>query len=227
MSQAVLVSKSERAYDWIKRRINTQEFTPGYRLVLGSIAKDLDMSVVPVREAIRQLEAEGIVTYEHNVGARVSMVNVSQYRDSMQTLSFIEAAATALAAPHVTISNVRAAKDINKKMASELEHLNPGAFTTLNREFHFMLFQHCPNARLLKLVKAEWSRLGYLRNSTFAFVPERARASVREHDHIINLVENAAPLGEIEMAVRQHSSTTLTAFMSHEYPDEAAGLINF
>ncbi|MFK5088442.1 GntR family transcriptional regulator, partial [Klebsiella pneumoniae] len=78
-------SKSQQAYHWIKERIAAQEFTPGYRLVLGTIAGDLDMSVVPVREAIRQLEAEGLVTFERNVGARVSMVDDSQYRFSMQS----------------------------------------------------------------------------------------------------------------------------------------------
>ena len=45
-------------------------YGPGYRLVLGTIAKDLGISVVPVREAIRRLEAEGLVTFERNVGAR-------------------------------------------------------------------------------------------------------------------------------------------------------------
>ncbi len=70
MTAATSLSKSQQAYHWIKERITRQEFTPGYRLVLGSIAGDLDMSVVPVREAIRQLEAEGLVMFERNVGAR-------------------------------------------------------------------------------------------------------------------------------------------------------------
>ena len=68
-------SKSERAYAWLGERIASREFGPGYRLVLGDIARELDMSVVPVREAIRRLEAEGLVTFERNEGARVSMVN--------------------------------------------------------------------------------------------------------------------------------------------------------
>lgn len=218
------MSKSARAYDWIKLRINQQEYTPGYRLVLATIGRELDMSVVPVREAIRQLEAEGLVTYEHNVGARVSMIDVSQYRDSMQTLSFVEAAATALSAPHMTADNLREARAINAEMVSELEHLNPAAFTKLNRMFHFTLFQHCPNERLLDVVKAEWSRLAYLRSSTFAFVPERAQVSVQEHANIIHLIENAAPLDEIEMTLRRHSGNTLNVFMHHEYPSEAADL---
>ena len=52
---------------------------PGYRLVLGSIAKDLGFSVVPVREAIRRLEAEGLVKFERNVGATVAGIDPTEY----------------------------------------------------------------------------------------------------------------------------------------------------
>ena len=57
MSDTLIGSKSQVAYDWIRERIARHEFSPGYRLVLGSIADELQMSVVPVREAIRRLEA--------------------------------------------------------------------------------------------------------------------------------------------------------------------------
>lgn len=222
MTRNVALSKSKQAYGWIRQRIADREFTPGHRLVLGAIAAELNVSVVPVREAIRQLEAEGLVTYEHNVGARVRMVDVSQYRESMQALSFLEGAATALSARSITIDNLRQARAINERMAAQLDHLDPHIFTKLNKAFHSALFQHCPNARLLDLVKAEWSRLGALRDSTFSFIPERARESVREHENIVALIENAAPLDAIEAAARQHRSTTLETFLAHEYPDDAA-----
>ena len=50
------LSKSQQAYRWIRQRIDDGRFVPGYRLVLGAIAKELDVSVVPVREAIVALE---------------------------------------------------------------------------------------------------------------------------------------------------------------------------
>ena len=74
-TQTISKSKAETAYAWIRERIRTREYEPGYRLVLSTIAEALEVSVVPVREAIRQLEAEGLVTYERNVGARVSTYN--------------------------------------------------------------------------------------------------------------------------------------------------------
>lgn len=221
------LSKSQQAYRWIKERIAGQEFTPGYRLVLGTIAGELDMSVVPVREAIRQLEAEGLVTFERNVGARVSMVDDSQYRFSMQALSILEGAATALSARRLTADDLRSARRINELMIETLEHFDPRAFTALNQEFHAALYEKCANPRMLELVRTEWARLGHLRDSTFSFVPGRAQESVREHENIIQLIENSAPLGEIEKAARRHRSATLDAYMIHEHPDEALGLPAF
>lgn len=224
---ATSISKSQRAYAWIKERITGQEFTPGYRLVLGSIATDLDMSVVPVREAIRQLEAEGLITFERNVGARVAMVDDSQYRYSMQALSILEGSATALAARRLTADDLRAARAVNARMIDTLDHFDPRAFTTLNQEFHALLFAPCANPRVLELVHAEWARLGHLRDSTFSFVPGRAQESVREHENIVALIERGAPLGEIEKTARRHRSATLDAYMIHEHPDETLGLPDF
>jgi len=154
------LSKSQQAYQWIKARIADHEFTPGYRLVLGTIANELDMSVVPVREAIRQLEAEGLVTFERNVGAHVSMVDDSQYRSSMQALSILEGAATALSARRLTPDDVRAAREINQRMIARLEDFDPRAFTALNQQFHAALFAKCANPRMLELVEGEWGVWG-------------------------------------------------------------------
>ncbi|WP_130178047.1 GntR family transcriptional regulator [Cryobacterium sp. SO1] len=217
-------SKSQVAYHWIKKRITGHVYTPGYRLVLGTIAGELDMSVVPVREAIRQLEAEGLVQFSHNVGARVAMVDDSQYRDSMEALSILEGSATALAARALTPDDLRAAQAINAQMIETLDHFDPSAFTALNQQFHAALIGPCPNPRLHELVNAEWARLGRLRDSTFSYVPGRARESVREHENIMALISQSAPLDDIERAARQHHSATLDAYLQHEHPDEASRL---
>ncbi|TWP36605.1 GntR family transcriptional regulator [Leekyejoonella antrihumi] len=211
-------SKSQVAYHVIKERIARNEYSPGYRLVLGRIAGELQMSVVPVREAIRRLEAETLVTYEPNVGAHVSMVDDTQYRHSMQTLGILEGAATALSAQLMTPEDVRAARQVNTQMTQGLEHFDPHAFTAQNQQFHSMLFTHCPNPRLLDLVTAEWGRLGNLRDSTFSFVPGRARGSVQEHETILRLIEDRAPVAEVEAAAREHRAATLAAFLAVEHP---------
>jgi DNA-binding GntR family transcriptional regulator len=209
-------SKAQLAYGFIKSRISDGTFTPGYRLVLGQIAKDLAVSVVPVREAIRLLESEGLVTFEHNVGAQVAMHDETEYLYTMQTLSLVEGAATAMSAPHITTADIARARAINAQMIQCLEHFEPHRFTQLNLEFHSVLFENCPNPHILDLVHRGWGRLTVLRDSTFSFVPGRAHASVVEHEEILVLIEQGAAALDIELAARAHRTRTLDAFLDYQ-----------
>lgn len=210
---ATTSSKSELAYTYLRDRIAHRELSPGYRLVLQSIADELAMSVVPVREAIRRLEAEGLVTYERNVGARVAMVDEHGYVDAMQALGIVEGAATGLSAPDVSAENLKRASEVNDQLRALLDHFDPHAFTALNRQFHSVLFESCPNQLLLDMVHRGWAQLSGLRDSTFAFVPGRARDSVAEHVHILDLIANRADPLEIEIAARNHRWATMQAFL--------------
>jgi len=211
-----LESKSQRAYRFIRERIDDGRYVPGYRLVLGQIAKELDVSVVPVREAIRRLEAEGLVTFERNVGAQVALIKETEYLHTMQTLSIVEGAATALSAPYLTPAQLDRARDVNERMRRTLDDFDPHRFTELNLEFHSVLFEECPNPHILDLVHRGWNRMRMLRDSSFSFVPGRARESVAEHDRLVDLIEaGAAPL-EIELVARRHRTATLDAMLAYQ-----------
>ncbi|MEV7552038.1 GntR family transcriptional regulator [Amycolatopsis sp. NPDC089917] len=206
-------SKSELAYEWLRERIARHEYGPGYRLVLAEIAGALDMSVVPVREAIRRLEAERLVTFERNVGARVAMVDQNEYVHAMQTLGVVEGVATALSAPGLSEEDVAKARQVNERMIALLDHFDAHEFTALNQRFHSLLFECCPNPQILDLVHQGWTRLSGLRDSTFAFVPDRAHQSVEEHEQILRLISEKADPLDIEFAARNHRWATMQAFL--------------
>lgn len=216
MTSTTAPSKSQQAYAYLKERIAGGTYTPGYRLVLGQIATELGISVVPVREAIRRLEAEGLVTYELNVGAQVAMFHETEYLFTMQTLSVVESAATALALPHLAADDLARAKAINDQMVESLDDFDPIRFSSLNHDFHAALFEKCPNPHLLDLVHRGWDRLRHLLGSTFSFVPGRARESVAEHAALIELIESGADAHEIERAARRHRDATLEAFLARQ-----------
>lgn len=221
LSDAPAGSKSQQAYDAVKARIVEGTYTPGYRLVLGSIAKDLGFSVVPVREAIRRLEAEGLVKFERNVGATVAGIDPTEYLYTMQTLSIVEGAATALSAPLVDAAAIARARAVNEDMRECLQHFDPVRFTRLNQDFHSILFERCPNPHILDLVHRGWNRLAALRSSTFRFVPGRARESVEEHEGLLQLIESGADADSIEKAARLHRSATLDAYLAQTTPQPA------
>lgn len=209
------LSKSQEAYELIRSRIASQEFEAGHRLVLAQLASALGMSVVPVREAIRRLEAEGIVVYEKNVGARVALISHEHYRQTMQALGIVEGAATALAAPHISRKQIAEARDLNTRISGALERFDAAEYAQLNHEFHALLYRDCPNHYLTDMVKEGWAKLGMVRDPSGVFTLERARASVTEHERILHLIEMQAPPAEIEEWVRNHRLATWESVLSH------------
>ena len=207
-------SKSQQAYRFIRTRIDDGRYVPGYRLVLGAIARELDVSVVPVREAIRLLEAEGLVTFERNVGAQVALIKETEYLHTMETLALVEGAATALSAPFISPDHLARARAINERMRRTLDDFEPSRFTELNLEFHAVLFEECPNPHILDLVHRGWNRMKVLRDSSFGFVPGRARDSVEEHERLLALIEAGADALQIELAARHHRTATLDAVLA-------------
>lgn len=201
-------NKAQRVYRTIRDRVVSGEYSPGYRLVLSRLAQEFDVSPVPVREAVRRLEAQGLVDHTRNVGFEVTGVDPARYSEAMETLAILEGAATALSAPHLDTETLARARAVNERMRGIEGALEPVRFTELNLDFHTLLSSACPNAHLLEMLAAEWINLRRVRRSSFTYVPDRSSASVREHDEIIALVENGAPADEIERLVRVHTLRT-------------------
>jgi DNA-binding GntR family transcriptional regulator len=210
----VATSKSQRAYDAIRERILDSTYVPGYRLVLSTLANELDCSVVPVREAIRRLEAEGMVRFERNVGATVASVDTMLYLNTMQTLAILEGSATALAAPSITTASLNRARRTNEQMRELLKAFDAKEFTRLNTQFHAALYESCPNTHLLDLVHRGWTRMNAIRVSSFTTIPARASESVREHDALLAAIAAGESAPEIEMQSRAHRMRTLNAYLT-------------
>ncbi|OMH28329.1 GntR family transcriptional regulator [Tersicoccus phoenicis] len=208
-------SKSETAYRYVLERIRSGSYGPGYRLVLSRLADELNMSVVPVREAIRRLESERLITFERNVGATVTGIDPTEYLYTMQTLALVEGYATALCAPLLAPADLARARDVNGQMRVRLADFDPRTFTELNLAFHAILFENCPNPHVLDLVQRGWNRLGALRSSTFAYVPGRAARSVAEHDALLDALAAGDDVVEIERLARRHRLATLEAYLAH------------
>jgi len=202
-------SKVDRAYDMIRSRILNGSYAPGKRLILGTLGTELGVSSVPVREAVRRLEAESLVSFTRNVGAAVRALDLDEYRWALQTLAITEGAATGLAASLLTPDALAEARDLNDRMRTGLENFDPELHSDLNQRFHQVLSAPCPNPELVELVQHGWTRMSTLRSSVFAFIPDRASDSVIEHDEILAAIENSAPAERIESLTRQHRLTTL------------------
>ena len=205
-------NKHEQAYTVLRERIVNGVYVPGYRLVIDALARELGVSAVPIREAIRRLEAEGWVAYRPNTGAQVASIDVHQYEAEIATLAVLEGYATALAAPHLSDEDLTHVRAINARMQQALSAADILAFTQLNKEFHFFLYDRCPNEYVIDLLRQTWERLEVRSHTDFNYIPQRGWTSIEEHTHLLDLIEQHAPTSEIEQMVREHKLHTLEAY---------------
>jgi DNA-binding GntR family transcriptional regulator len=217
-------SKADISYALLKERIIDGTYGPGYRVVIDQLARETGISPSPLREAIRRLEAEGWLEFVPKVGARVTTFDTGAYGQTMQVLARLEGYATALAMPNMTGETLEAAREANRKMSQALDAFDPARFTKLNREFHFILYESCGDAHLYGLIASEWGRLDMIRRAGAAFshAPGRARASVVEHEALLNLLTaDGRTFEAVEAAARQHKLNTLQAVYAHQASDRA------
>ncbi len=219
-------SKVDRAHQVIRGRILDRTYTPGYRLVLGTLARELGVSTVPVREAVRRLEAEHLVDFTLHVGATVRGLDPVEYRWALETLAVVEAAATGASAPLLDDAAIARAHALNERMRAGLHDLDPLLYSDLNQQLHRTLASACPNSHLLDLVDRGWARLATLRSSVFSFVPERAAPSVKEHDALIDLIASGADAQDVEFAAREHRRRTLAAVLETQGAPETEAVRN-
>ncbi|MBE3589324.1 MAG: GntR family transcriptional regulator [Firmicutes bacterium] len=209
-------SKQELAYSILRQRILDGTYGPGYRLIIDALAKELGTSPIPVREAVRRLEAEGLVEYQPFSGARVALPDETAYRDAFSTLAVLEGYATAMAAPHVTEADREELRGLNREMRAAIAALDVLTYSRLNRAFHALIRARCPNAYLREAIDHLMRQLDAMRRTVFAFVPNRSAESLEEHEELLELLAGGAPPEAVEAFAREHKMRTLRAFEAWE-----------
>lgn len=210
------MNKQERCYAIIRKRILDGTYGPGYRLVIDALARELGVSALPVREAIRRLEAEGWVVYRRNAGAQVAPLDPHQWEEAMGVLALLEGHATALAAARLQEEDFQELQRLNEAMAQALAAVDVLTFSVLNRQFHCTIYRRCPNGLLVEMLRSTWDRLDSLRRTVFHYIPHRGWDSLAEHARLIEMLRTGAPAAEIEQVAREHKLRTVEAYRASQ-----------
>lgn len=217
------MSKQERVYHVIRERILDGAYGPGYRLVIDRVAEELEVSALPVREAVRRLEAEGLVVFRANAGAQVTPADPALYEENMTVLALLEGYATARAVELHGDSLIEQLEAETDTMAQCMEHLDVLGFSRANQRFHAVFYAACDNPPLIELLESTGRRLDAIRRTVFTHIPYRGTDSIADHRALIELVRRHASSGEIEAAARAHKLATVEAFrqwLDHTHQSE-------
>ena len=184
--------RSMAARDWVFQVIRTAivrgELPGDMPLRQDEISTALSVSHIPVREAFRQLEAQGLVRIYPNRGAVVTKLSCKELSDVMDTRILLEVGALRLALPHITEEELARARELLELFSKEKDPIK-GA--ELNLKLHFSLYDPCDNQTLLSLIDQMHANVD--RYITPFFGKEEVSAelyTVDEHSQIISACES-------------------------------------
>src|SRR3954468_4222476 len=136
------------AYEALRNRILTGELAPGAPLIQANLAKDLGVSMTPVREALRDLATEGLVTLLAHKGAAVTSLDLADAKEIQKIRLKLEPDATRLAVEHVMPEVLNRAEELYTDMSETSDH----RWGTRNREFHKVLLSPAPAPRMVGIL---------------------------------------------------------------------------
>jgi DNA-binding GntR family transcriptional regulator len=206
-------SKHALVYRTIRERIIDGRYGPGARLVFSNLARDLDVSAVPVREAIRRLEAEGLVTFEHNIGARVSMLDDEAWEQLVEMLALLDGYAVARAYPRIPAEAIEQAQETNAALrANHAAGADNSLVMTLHRRFHRLLYRYADNGYLIESLDRVWDRIDASRVLVSLYPAKRLRTALDEHDDLLEqLRQDDNDPAVLERCARKHNINTIVA----------------
>ncbi len=178
-------SRAGHVLDALRAAIRDGRYQPGARMRETQVATELGVSRTPVREAFRQLQADGLLTMEPWRGVVVAEMDQQQLIELYAMRRVLEGAAAGLAARHAAESQIDALKDILDISAGETD---AARLAELNRQFHQGIYAAAHNRFLLKALHALSDSMALLPSTTFA-LPERPAAALAEHRDILAAIE--------------------------------------
>ncbi len=211
---------SDVAYDHIRKKILSGEYAPGQPLMTSDLSNEIGVSRTPVRDALRQLEADGLVSIRARLGASVKTVDHKEYRELCGMRLALESYAAGLAATNRTedeLAEIKFALDSMRKLTDEIvggredENLL-GELIREDVRFHIAIM----TAAKSDLIKKEILRLHLINRVVSATAPGSSklagdkpsrdanrRAVLKSHEHIYHAIAKG-DAAAAKLAMEEH-----------------------
>ncbi|MGI9371806.1 MAG: GntR family transcriptional regulator [Hyphomicrobiales bacterium] len=195
------------AYEKIRARIFEGEWTPGYQALEEAIARDLEVSRTPVREALIRLEREGLVEILPRKGMQVIAISADDMREVYEVVAVLESEAAArIARMQPNKDYVAPLQNAVDQMEEALRKDNLMAWAKADDAFHVNLLALCGNSRLAEMGMTVQDRVKGARVATIYDRPVPHRSN-DDHQALIEAMLS----GDVEAARRIHTQHKLNA----------------
>lgn len=168
----------QRVYQGLRDYLMAGQLQPGRKLTLRELASALNVSPMPVREAVRRLAAEGALEMLPNRRIRVPLMTKSRFRELLRIRVAVEGLAVEEAARRIRGEDVDRMEELNRQFAAEMQRRQADGVKLwrINKDIHFIMYEAAGMPNLLPMIEGLWLRIGPVLHLSLR---ERANANAR------------------------------------------------
>lgn len=212
LSEARHGHASIRVADALRAEILGGVLPPGSRIRQEEIAARLGASRVPVREALRILEADGLVTLVANTGAWVARLSLAECEEVYQIRERVEPLLLRYAAPSLEAQDLLQMEELAHSMerTDDVEE-----FLRLDREFHGLSYRPAITTVLGDLVQRLWNTTQHYRRAFTLLLDEHSRRVVHDEHHMLTTALRDGDIDGAERILEGHIRRTRRELSQH------------
>ncbi|MGQ3213459.1 MAG: GntR family transcriptional regulator [Shinella sp.] len=189
----------------IRQKILSGEFAPGLRIRQEELAAQFGTSRVPVREALKQLESEGLVVIVPNSGVWIARVDIDECVEMWKIRERIEPLALGESLPHLTDEDISGLEDICRTIDSTTD---VEEFLRLDRQFHLASYRATAMPTLIPMIERIWNTTQHYRRAyTMLLGRERFWIIQCEHELLMEAIKRR-DVEDAERALYSHIRRT-------------------
>lgn len=168
----------QRVYAGLRDYLMAGQLAPGQKLTLRDLAAALNVSPMPVREAVRRLAAEGALEMLPNRRIRVPLMTKARFRELLRIRVAVEGLAVEEAARRIRGEDVDRMEELNRQFAAEMQRRQADGVKLwrINKDIHFIMYEAAGMPNLLPMIEGLWLRIGPVLHLSLR---ERANANAR------------------------------------------------
>jgi DNA-binding GntR family transcriptional regulator len=214
----------------LRNAIVRGDLAPGARIHQEATARELGISLIPVREALKTLASEGVVTYLPQRGYFVTELPGAAIHQIYQVRELIETETERTALPNVQQADIEAMRAHLHTQTHAVDEHDAVEMIAANRRFHFAILNRCPNPWLLRFATQLWDTIDPYRVLSYRrmWLDDNNRGVpteiLAEHERILDAVKQRDPKRALELLKqhRQRSETFLSVLTEGVPPAEVS-----
>ncbi|MGH7101934.1 MAG: GntR family transcriptional regulator [Acetobacteraceae bacterium] len=175
-------TKEHQVAEFLRERIISGQLGRGQKLKQDEIARSLNISITPVREALKLLEAQGyVVGYSHR-GVIVAPFEIEKAKELFELRLLLEGGLTRIAAANATAGDLRGLHELNQEIVQAASSGVHEKLRRANYRFHFRLYELARRPQTLEFVRVLWAKYPF---DLVGVIPGRFDRANAEHGTVL------------------------------------------